>query len=86
MSVKLMALFQGEDEFIDAARKLKAAGFDELTLMSPIPMEATHEVQGLDKSPVRRFSLAGALLGAVGGFALAAGTALVFIIPRAGGP
>ncbi len=86
MSGRLLAVFQYEDEFLAAAEQLRAAGFDQLTLMSPVPLEEAYEVQKLGKSPVRRFALAGALLGAIGGFAMAAGTAIVFIMPTGGRP
>ena len=49
-----------------------------------MPLEEAQEVLGLHKSPVRHFSLAGAIIGAISGFAMAAGTALVFILPTGG--
>ena len=52
--------------------------------MSPLPLEDAQEVLGLKASPVRRFSLAGAIFGALSGFAMAVGTALVFILPTGG--
>ncbi len=82
--MNVMGIFNYEDDFLSAARNLSAAGHDDLTLMSPIPLHEAEEVLGIGKSPVRRFSLAGALIGAVSGFTLAVGTALVFILPTAG--
>ncbi len=38
MAKNIMGLFQYEDDFITAARKLKDSGFNNLALMSPIPM------------------------------------------------
>ena len=78
--------FAYEEDFLAAAKSLKASGFDNLSLLSPLPMEEAQEVLELGKSPVRRFSLAGALIGAISGFAMAAGTALVFILPTGGRP
>jgi len=52
--------------------------------LSPVPLEEAQKVLGLGKSPVRRFALAGAIIGAITGFAMAAGTALVFILPTGG--
>lgn len=86
MTTNVMGLFKHEDTFLDAARKLKAAGFDELTLMSPIPLHDAQDVLEIGKSPVRRFSLIGAIVGAVSGFAMAAGTAVVFLLPTGGRP
>lgn len=80
----LVASFAYEDDFLAAARNLKAAGFRNISLLSPLPMEEAQEVLELGKSKVRRFSLAGAIIGAVSGFALAAGTALVFVMPTGG--
>ncbi len=86
MTTNVLALFDFEDTFLNAARKLKAAGFNDLTLMSPIPLHDADEVLGLGKSAVRRFSLIGALTGAVAGFSMAAGTAMVFLLPTGGRP
>ena len=52
--------------------------------MSPVPLEEAQEIVGLHKSRVRHFSLAGAIIGAISGFAMAVGTALVFILPTGG--
>jgi len=84
MAKNIMGLFQYEDDFITAARKLKDSGFNNLALMSPIPMHAAEKVLGLGKSPVRRFSLAGAIIGGLSGFAMATACALVFILPTGG--
>lgn len=84
MASNIMGLFRHEEEFIDAAERLQSAGFDSLTLMSPIPLHEAEKAVGLDKSPVRRFSLAGALLGAIGGFALATYSATVYLLPTGG--
>ena len=52
--------------------------------MTPIPMHDAEKIAGLDKSPVRRFSLIGAILGGLSGFAMATACALVFILPTGG--
>jgi len=80
----ILGTFAFEEDFLAAARNLKASGFDDISLLSPVPLEEAQEVVGLGKSPVRRYSLAGAIFGAIAGFALAAGTALVFILPTGG--
>lgn len=76
--------FAYEDDFLAAARKLKSSGFDDISLLSPLPLEEAQEILELGKSPVRRFSLAGAIIGAASGFAMAVATALVFIMPTGG--
>ncbi len=80
----IMGTFAFEEDFLAAAKNLQSSGFDNISLLSPLPLEEAQEVLGLDKSPVRHFSLAGAILGAIGGFAMAAGTSLVFILPTGG--
>jgi len=80
----IMGTFMYEEDFISAAENLKSSGFDNISLLSPLPLEEAQEVLGLGKSPVRRFALAGAIIGAISGFAMAAGTALVFILPTGG--
>jgi len=84
MARHMMATYGYEEDFIAAARDLKSAGFDRITMMSPIPLHDAEAVLGLGKSPVRRFSLAGAITGAIGGFALATFAALSFIQPTGG--
>ncbi|MCG8433334.1 MAG: DUF3341 domain-containing protein [Gammaproteobacteria bacterium] len=86
MKTEILGIFQYEDDFLDAAKKLRADGFDDLTLMSPIPMHQVEEILQKKKPVIRRFTLGGAILGALSGFALAAGTALVFILPTGGRP
>ncbi len=80
----IMGTFMYEEDFLSAAKNLKTSGFDNISLLSPVPLEEAQKVLGLGKSPVRRFALAGAIIGAIAGFALAAGTALVFILPTGG--
>ena len=84
MEKNMMALFHYEDDFIAAATKLKESGFDRMFCMSPIAIHEVQKVAGLGKSPVRRFSLIGAILGGLSGFALATICALVFILPTGG--
>lgn len=81
-----LALYQYEEDFLEAAGQLKAMEVSGLRVMTPIPMHSVEEVLGIGKSNVRYFSLSGALLGAATGFALAVGTAMVFLLPTAGRP
>ena len=80
----VMGTFAYEEDFLSAAENLTKSGFDQISLLSPLPLEDAQKVLGLGKSPVRRFSLAGAIFGALAGFAMAAGTSLVFILPTGG--
>ncbi len=80
----IMGTFAFEEDFLAAAKNLQSSGFDNISLLSPLPLEEAQEVLGLHKSPVRHFSLAGAIIGAISGFAMAVGTSLVFILPTGG--
>ena len=80
----IVGTFAFEEDFLAAAKQLQASGFDDISLLSPLPLEEAQEVLGLGKSPVRRFSLAGALIGAASGFAMTVATALTFILPTGG--
>ncbi len=80
----IMGTFAFEEDFLAAAKNLQSSGFDNISLLSPVQLEEAQQVLGLGKSPVRRFSLAGAIIGAISGFAMAVGTALVFILPTSG--
>lgn len=80
----IMGTFAYEEDFLAAAKKLVSSGFENISLLSPVPLEEAQEILGLGKSPVRRFSLAGALIGAASGFAMSVATALVFILPTGG--
>ncbi len=86
MANNVMGVFQFEDEFIGALRRLKESGFDGLTAMSPIPLHEADHILGFGKSPVRRFTLAGTIIGAAAGFYMTVATALTFILPTSGRP
>jgi molybdopterin-containing oxidoreductase family membrane subunit len=80
----IVGTFAFEEDFLAAAKNLRSSGFDDISLLSPVPLKEAQEVLGLGKSPVRHYSLAGAIIGAISGFAMAAATALVFILPTGG--
>ncbi len=80
----IMGTFAYEEDFLAAAENLVKSGFENISLLSPVPLEEAQKILGLGKSPVRRFSLAGALIGAASGFAMCVATALIFILPTGG--
>ncbi len=84
MTKSVMGMFQYQEDSLDAAKKLKSLGFAELHLMSPIPLHDAYEALEYGVSSVRRFSLAGAIIGAISGFGMATACALVFILPTGG--
>jgi len=64
----ILGIYSYLDSVLDAVKKLKAEGFSELRVFSPFP---NHEIENeikLPPSPVRFFTLFGALLGATCGF------------------
>ncbi len=76
--------FAYEEDFLAAAKNLQSSGFDNISLLSPVPLKEAEQVLGLGKSPVRHFSLAGAIIGAIFGFGMSVATALPFILPTGG--
>ncbi len=80
----IMGTFAYEEDFLAAAENLQSSGFDNISLLSPVPLKEAQQVLGLGKSPVRHFSLAGAIFGALFGFGMSVATALTFILPTGG--
>jgi molybdopterin-containing oxidoreductase family membrane subunit len=74
----VLGVFQHVDTTIDAIRELRAKGFSDLTVFSPVPVEEIEEEmeKGRALSKVRHFSLAGALTGTALAFFLTIWTSL----------
>jgi hypothetical protein len=81
-----LGLFRDPDSALAAAGQLKGAGFEELEIMSPIPIHGVDEVLGPKKSVIKRFTFFGGIIGGLSGFALAAGTAVMYLHPTGGRP
>ena len=86
MANSALGLFREPEAALAAAGELKGAGFDTPALMSPIPLEGVEDVLGKKDSVIRRFTFFGALIGGIFGFALAAGTAVLYVHPTGGRP
>ena len=82
----VLGLFHEPQSALAAAGTLKGAGFATPELMSPVPIEGVEEVLGEKKSVIKRFTLFGGLFGGLFGFALAAGTAVLYLHPVGGRP
>jgi hypothetical protein len=71
-NANVLGVFAHVDTTLDAIRKLRARGFSDLTVYTPVPVEEIEEeiekVRPL--SAVRLFTLAGALTGTATGFFL----------------
>ena len=86
MTVNALGLFHDPESALAAAGQLKEAGFARPELMSPIPIHGVEEVLGPKKSVIKRFTLFGGIFGGLSGFALAAGTAVLYVHPTGGRP
>ncbi|MEN8143519.1 MAG: DUF3341 domain-containing protein [Gemmatimonadota bacterium] len=61
-----------------AIERLRAAGYHDLEVFSPIPAPGLEEALGITSSPVRRWALVGGITGFVTAVALTALTALAY--------
>ncbi len=86
MATNALGLFHAPATALAAAGKLKGAGFASPSLMSPVPIEGVEAVLGKKKSVIKRFTFVGAVFGGLFGFALAAGTAVLYLYPTGGRP
>jgi hypothetical protein len=86
MASSALGLFHDPDSALKAAGDLMGAGFARPELMSPIPLHGVEAVLGPKKSVIRRFTLFGGIFGAIGGFTMAAGTAVLYLHPTGGRP
>lgn len=73
----LLAVFSNAGRLLEGVKIGCDAGFKEMETYSPVKIERLDAVLRQPKSPVRLFTLAGALSGLAGGFWLAIGTAQV---------
>ena len=86
MASNALGLFLDPYSALEAARRLKGAGFARPELISPIPIHGVEDVLGPKKSVIRRFTFFGGIFGALSGFTLAAGTAVLYLHPTGGRP
>lgn len=81
----VMAEFETPDQYIQALRKVRAAGYTRFDGYSPIPVHGASEAMGLPKNPVSLMVLCGGLAGLVGGAALATWVSVVAYPVNIGG-
>lgn len=86
MASNALGLFGDPGSALEAAGKLKGAGFPRPELITPIPLHGVEEVLGPKKSVIKRFTLFGGIIGGLSGFILAAGTAVLYAHPTGGRP
>lgn len=73
----VLAVFRDGDGLLAALRKVRESPFREVETYSPVRLKEAEAILGRGPSPVRLWTLFGAICGCVGGFALAIGSALV---------
>jgi hypothetical protein len=78
--------FRHLDTLILAIKQLKKTGYRELQTFSPVHHHAIDEALAKPPSPVRMFTLAGCLIGAIGGFTLTIGASLHYPLIVGGKP
>jgi len=86
MATNALGLFDAPATALTAAGELKGAGFDTPSVISPIPLHGIEEVLGKKRAVIKRFTFVGAIFGAMFGFGLAAGTAVLYLHPTGGRP
>ncbi len=85
----VLGVFAHVDTAVHAIRTLRAKGFRGISAYSPVPLPEFEEAltgYGLPRSPVRLFTLVGALTGTVSGFALTIWSALKWDLITGGKP
>ncbi|MBM4438806.1 MAG: DUF3341 domain-containing protein [Candidatus Rokubacteria bacterium] len=74
----VVGVFEHVDTTVKALEELRAKGYHDLTVYTPVPVHEIEDVLERDKpvSPVRLFTLLGALTGTVAGFLLTIWTSM----------
>lgn len=78
--------FDQLDRFIEAIRELRASGFSNLRTASPIPSHEIDEALGRQESPVRVFTIVGAIAGAIVGLGITINTSIGYPLITGGKP
>lgn len=81
----VMAEFTTPDEYVQALRKVRAAGYTKFDGYSPMPIHEAFEAMGLEGNPVPLMVLIGGILGGVGGLALATWVSMIAYPVNIGG-
>jgi ActD protein len=88
-TVTVLGIFAHVDTATRAIRELRTRGMRSIATYSPVPLDDFEEAltgHGLPRSPVRLFTLVGALTGTASGFALTIWTALKWNLITGGKP
>lgn len=82
----VLASFEYHDSTVNALRNLRTAGFKDVTTYTPYPDHDIEKALGYKESPVRVFTLVGALTGAAAGLGFTSFTALEWPLVVGGKP
>ena len=85
-STGVLALYGSLGATARAIEKLRAEGFEDLEVFSPIPAPELEEAMGIHGSPVRRWALIGGITGCLTGLLLTTLTSLAYPLITAGKP
>lgn len=66
----LMAEFDSAQKLLDAAHKVRAAGYTKTDAYSPMPIHGLAEALGMNEHLVPKFVLGGGITGLIGGYSL----------------
>jgi hypothetical protein len=73
----LMAEFDSADALLDAARRVREAGYTKFDAMSPFPIHGMGEAIGFKERTVSKIVLLGGIIGLVGGYGLEYWTSVI---------
>ncbi len=82
----VIGFFVDQDSLMEALRGARAERCGEIHTISPIPLHGIDEALEAEPSPVRRFTLAGGLLGLLTGWALTIGSVQHYPLLAGGKP
>ena len=82
----ILASYEYLDSTVDAIEKLKKAGFKKITAYAPYPEHHIEHALGYGESPVRVFTLVGALTGTAAGFGFTSWTSVDWPLVVGGKP
>jgi len=85
-SRELLGIFTHLDALLQAIHRLRDAGYRDSGVFSPLPRHELEEALAMGPSPVRLFTLVGAILGATTGFVLTIATSLHYPLITSGKP
>ena len=82
----ILASYEYLDATVDAIEGLRKAGFKDIKAYAPYPEHHIEDALGYDQSPVRVFTLVGALTGTAAGFAFTSWTSAEWPLVVGGKP